>query len=257
MRDSDTGVDEAIVLVKALPPAGEGVGNAMSIAALDLYGNWLCLSPVSFRRVDDAQRFSRWDRLRFRWRQVKGVADPRVEVRRVDQRSIEIIGAVPPVEQAALLDRVVVDSLGAQAALGRSFALLKAEVLGFTFERVSAGELVRRGAKLAQLREQFELFGTAHVLPPEPCPYDFAYQLRDADGAHSFICQDWEMDAAFLKWRKQLGEAQALEAMVHRYGQELPLQGAGFTVSSQPLGSFDWKVHGVIPVTPVAQPTLF
>ena len=54
-----SGETEAIVLIKAAPHASQKHGETVCCAVIDLEGNWLRLYPVSFRHLDDAQKFGR------------------------------------------------------------------------------------------------------------------------------------------------------------------------------------------------------
>ncbi|HEY4545177.1 MAG TPA: hypothetical protein VIG90_01945 [Pedomonas sp.] len=263
LHDYDSRTLEAVILVKAAPQSGGVQGVSVFSAALDLYRNWLRLSPVSFRVPEEEQRFGRWDRIRFRGWKPSPAQDARPEARQVGQKTIEILGQLPRPEQAAFLSRVVVHGLRAEAEAGRSLALLKAEVLGFACEKLGPAEFVERCATFRQLREQLDLFGQSHLMPAEPIPYAFCYRLRDADGERVHTCEDWEMDAAFLVARKRHGEKKALEDLTRLYGEGLPRQGIAFimgtsaasaTSTTDPRG---WVVHGLVPFEDQPQATLF
>lgn len=266
MHDYDSRTLEAIVLVRAAPnavrmPAGAGQGAGVFCAALDLYHNWLRLSPVSFRAAEDGQRYARWDRVRFRAWRPSPAQDARCEVRQVGQKSMEIVGQLPRSEQAAFLGRVVTGSLRREQEAGRSLALLKADVLAFEAERVGPVEFVERCAVFRQVRGQLEVFGQGHLMPAEPIPYVFRYRLRDGDGERVHVCEDWEMHAVFLAARKRHGERRALEELVRLYGEELPRQGAAFVMGAC-AGAAEgdpayWAVHGVVPYKEQRQATLF
>src|SRR5436190_7164699 len=92
-----SGSTEAIVMVKAAPQVGRRHGETVCCAGIDVYGQWLRLYPVSFRALDDGQKFGRWDRIRFRCR--RPTDDQRPESRRVEQQSIEIVGSLKPAER--------------------------------------------------------------------------------------------------------------------------------------------------------------
>ena len=86
------GTSRAVVLVKAAPQASGSHGETVCVAALDEYGNWHRLYPLSFRELMPEQRFGRWDNIEFRWRLPEVAKDRRVESKRVEQDSIKIIG---------------------------------------------------------------------------------------------------------------------------------------------------------------------
>ena len=104
-----SGKSEAVVIIKAAPQVGQRHGETVCCAGIDLYGNWLRLYPVSFRQLEDGQKFGRWDRIRFDWRTPND--DRRPESRRVDQQSIEITGNMKPSERERFLAKSIVTSV--------------------------------------------------------------------------------------------------------------------------------------------------
>src|SRR5690242_17431107 len=65
------GEAEAIILVKASPHVSQKYGETVCCAGVTLAGEWVRLYPVTFRRLDDAKKFKRWDHIRFKWRAPK------------------------------------------------------------------------------------------------------------------------------------------------------------------------------------------
>ena len=84
------GEAEAIILVKASPQATQKHGETVCCAGVTDDGKWIRLYPISFRRLEEAQQFGRWNKIKFKWRKPKD--DQRQESCRVDADSIEIIG---------------------------------------------------------------------------------------------------------------------------------------------------------------------
>lgn len=262
MHDYDSRTLEAIVLVKAAPQDGGvqeagGPQGSVCAIALDLYGNWLRLSPVSFREAEAAQRLARWDRIRFHGWRPSHARDARPEARQVGQKTADIIGQLPRAEQGAFLARAAVHSLRPEARAGRTLALLQAELLRFEWERLDSAEFVERCAAFNHRLKQLELLGQEHLLPAEPVPYAFRYRLRDADGERLHACADWEMDAAFLAARKRHGEKGALEEMERLYGAAAARHGVAFIMGGPASAPESWAIHGLVPFEETPQPTLF
>src|ERR1700688_1984472 len=103
------GASEAIILVKASPQVGRRHGETVCCAGINDKGEWVRLYPVSFRTLDQAKQFRRWDRVRFRWK--KPQDDTRPESSRVDHQSIEVIGELKPKERLSFLTRLEVVSI--------------------------------------------------------------------------------------------------------------------------------------------------
>ena len=163
---SKSGEAEVIVIVKAAPQRGQKHGETVCCAGIDLQGNWLRLYPVAFRTLEDGQKFGRWDRIHFRWRLPND--DRRPESRRVDQDSIRVVGELPQRERQQFLAARIVTSLNRERAAKRSLALLKAQILQFSYERKSDKEIQSERANFAALRNQSDLFNTKPLIPYEP-----------------------------------------------------------------------------------------
>lgn len=181
-----SGETEAIVLIKAAPQIGQKHGETVCCAAIDLEGNWLRLYPVSFRHLEDAQKFSRWDRVRFNWS--LPTDDRRIESRRIDQQTLSIVGKLPKKERQDFLSSRIVTSLDKEREEGRSLALLQCEVLNFFYEKKSEEDIAEETAKFQAMRNQADLFNTKPLIPHRPAPYKFKYLYKTDDGA---IAESW------------------------------------------------------------------
>jgi hypothetical protein len=146
------GTSEAIILVKASPQIGRRHGETVCCAGINDKGEWVRLYPVSFRTLDQARQFRRWDRIRFRSK--KPQDDTRPESLRVDHQSIEIIGELKPKERLNFLARLEVSSINAVKAEGKTLALLRPKNLKFLIERKSTEALQEEKAKFQRLRRK-------------------------------------------------------------------------------------------------------
>jgi hypothetical protein len=238
------GTAEAVVLIKAAPQVSQRHGETVCCAAVDLHGNWLRLYPVAFRTLDDGQRFGRWDRIRFKWRRPRD--DMRIESRRVDQDSIEIVGSIKPSERERFLKRTIVSGLVKERQAGRSLALLKATIEEFLVERRSPEDIAADVARFAKLRAQPDLFNAKAVIPYSPCTYRFKYRYRTDDGERTGTCQDWEIEATFFNWSRRYGEEPAVAEMRRVFGEEYPRRGMLLAMGTHSLYPDVWLINGVV-----------
>lgn len=250
-----SGETEAVVIIKAAPQVGQRHGETVCCAGIDLEGNWLRLYPISFRTLDDGQKFGRWDRIRFRWRRPND--DSRTESRRVDQDKLQIVGELKKSERERFLSGSIVTSLDAERNAGRSLALLKAEVLEFTVENKADADLETEAQKFDALQAQPDLFNTKPIIPYKPCPYRFKYQYRTDDGVREGTCQDWEIEATFFKWAKLYGEDRALAEIRRVFGEEYPSKGMLLAMGTHSLYPNTWLINGVVRLNEVQQIALF
>lgn len=239
--------DEAFILVKAAPRASQTHGETVCIAAVDRTGAWCRLYPVSFRYMEQRQRFGRWDRITYRWRRPPVAQDRRSESRRVDDSSIEIIGTLPKNQRHALVDRIGVTSLARQLEQHRSLAMLKCEIIDFVPQRRTSGELDARRSTYAALERQGDLLAAlSDVIPRDPCPYAFKYRYRDDDGVHWGTCQDWETEATFMRRLFEMGEQPALNWMQQKFGEEYAREGMALAMGTHRWHPGQWLINGVI-----------
>ena len=250
-----SGATEAIVIIKAAPQVGQRHGETVCCAGIDLGGNWLRLYPISFRTLDQGQKFGRWDRVKFKWRRPSD--DRRIESRRIDQDSLEVVGTLKKGERERFLASSIVTSLNKERKEGRSLALLRAEILDFIVEEKGAEEIRKEAAKFDALRAQADLFNSKPLIPYRPCPYRFRYRYRTDDGEREGTCQDWEIEATYYNWEREYGRDRALSEMTSRFGEEYPAKGMLLAMGTHSQYPETWLINGVIRFDSVKQPTLF
>jgi hypothetical protein len=250
-----SGETEAVIIIKAAPQVSTKHGETVCCAGIDLEGHWLRLYPVSFRHLDDGQKFARWDRVRFRWSLPKD--DRRIESRRMDQESLEITGVLPRKERETFLEPLIVTSLDRERREGRSLALLRAEIVEFFYEKKSDGDIAEETAKFKALHNQHDLFNTKPLIPYRPAPYRFKYRYITDDGPREGTCQDWEIEATFFGWSRRYEEEGALERICQRWGEEYPEKGMVLAMGTHSLYPDVWLINGVVRLDEIQQMTLF
>jgi hypothetical protein len=249
-----SGSAEAVVIVKAAPQVGRRHGETVCCAGIDLYGNWLRLYPVSFRTLEQSKRFGRWDRIKFNWRLPND--DKRIESRRVDQQSIEIVGDLKQSERDKFLASAVVTSLLREREAGKSFALLKPEIIAFKIEKKKQDEIKDEKEMFDAIRAQADFFAQQVTNNYNPCPYNFKYQYRTEDGMREGTCEDWEIEATYHKWSGLYGEDRALTEMDRVFGKEYPAKGMLLAMGTHSLHQDTWLINGVVRQNDILQGSL-
>lgn len=249
-----SGEAEAVILVKASPQVGIKHGETVCCAGLTPNGEWLRLYPVTFRSLEDAKQFGRWDRVRFKWRRPKD--DARPESLRVDQESIEIVGKLQPAERASFLNPLEVTGLRAQAESGHSLALLRPREPRFFIEQKTDAEVEEERRDFMSILAQQDLFNSRELVPLAPCPYRFKYRYKTDDGDREGTCQDWETDATYFHWERKYGVEGALQAMKKRFGDEYAQKGVVFAMGTHSRYPDVWLINGVVRLDAAAQMAL-
>jgi hypothetical protein len=248
------GTSEAIILVKASPQVGKKHGETVCCAGVNDNREWVRLYPVTFRTLDQARQFRRWDRIRFRWQKPKD--DPRPESLRVDHQSIEIIGELKQKERLNFLQQLEVTSIEKVKAEGKTLALLRPRNLKFLVEKKSDGDFAEEKKKFAEFAAQADLFNSTPLIPYDPCPYVFKYSYTTDDCEREGTCQDWETDATFYNWSRHYGEQKALEYMQRVFGLEYPSKGMVFAMGTHSLYPDTWLINGIVRLDEIRQMSL-
>jgi hypothetical protein len=97
---------------------------------------------------------------RSRWKSWRGRLpndDRRLESRRVDQQSMETVGQLRKSERGRFLGKAIVTSLNREREAGKSFALLKPEIIAFKIEKKDAAEIEDEKQVFHAIRAQGDL----------------------------------------------------------------------------------------------------
>lgn len=253
--DVKSGTAKTVVLIKAAPVIGKKHGETVCCAGIDIYGHWHRMYPVSFRLLEDAKRFGRWDIVTYNWR--RPTDDDRIESRHVDSQSLEIIGTMKKTERANFLDKHIVTSLKGENEAGRSLALLRPTIKEFLIAPKSKSEVAAAQRKIDNYHAQGEMFAPPPGVPRVACPYEFKYKYSTDDGDRTGTCQDWETEATFYKWRTEYGEQGAISHMQETYGHKLPERGLYFAMGTHSLRRDQWLINGLVQLRATKQQSLF
>lgn len=253
---SRSGTTEAVVLVKALPHASTRHGETVCCAGIELtgQGGWLRLYPISFRHLDQAQKFGRWDIIRFTWRLPND--DRREESRRVEHRTLEVLRNLRRGERESFLATYEVNGLVPVFAANRTLALVRPREPRFVIERKTSVELDRERSQREAVHAQEDMFQLRHLVPLEPCPYRFKYAYRLDEGNREGTCEDWETEATYFRWRCEYGEERALADMRREFGERYPSEGMTFAMGTHSRFPDTWLIVGVIRLNAVRQTAL-
>ena len=230
---------ELTILVKAASQAHDNPNEIVYCAGVTPEGEWLRLSPVSFRSPVEAMRYKRWDRVKFR---AQATEDARPESLRVATHSMEIVGEVPHSKRRSMFDRLVVHSLAEAEARGATLALIRPRELKLTVRRKTPEEIAAEQAAYEQLAGAI---ATDALKPQKPFPFKFNYNYKTNDGAFEATYQDWEMGETLGNLSKSFGEAKTMSRMMQVYGKDYPNKGVAF-VMGRSSASDSWNIHALI-----------
>lgn len=267
-----------LITVKTYPTLSRKYGETVCTAGVRADGSWVRIYPVPFRRLDEAERYKKYDWLDIRL--ARNTSDPRPETFRPsgdnDFLAVDHVDTAEEwrdrrkllLETAKVYTRL--DDLIADAKANRaSLAVFKpTRVLDFIVEE---DEREWSAARLRDMRDatnQLDLFSdnswreTFQVIPK--LPWAFSYRFEDAAGRRSELqVLDWEAGALYWNClRRAAGnETLALAKVRQKYLDEFSLTDLHFFLGTTQQYHFvapnPWVIVGVFQVPHKRQTRLF
>lgn len=85
------------------------------------------------------------------------------------------------------------------------------------------------------------------IEPFEPTPHMLAFSYLDQAGVHhTHQCGDWETHTAFWNWRREYGEARALEFLRAKFEDEYAPKGLAFILGTLAKRPQQWTLLGIV-----------
>lgn len=246
------GRERVLILVKALPHDSR-IGETVCCAGVTEDLQWRRQFPIRFRHLKD-KKFQRWQWIDYSWRRPSD--DRRAESRRVDEESIVPGGVIPPAERAGFLTPLIVGSTKEAAARGQSLALIRPEDVQFSCRRKDAAQIAAERRIFAHAAAQHSLFDD-ELVALDPCPYEFRFRYRSADGRHDNACADWETAVTYWRLEKSHGEVAAVQRMKQLFGVEYLRKGVAFALGTHSRHPDTWLLIGVLRLDVSHQMRLF
>jgi len=247
--------------VKAQPHRSSRYFETVCCAGIGRDGKWRRQYPVPFRNLQDWQKFSRWQWIRYRY--VKSPKDLRRESQKVDPASLECLTEVPKPERSRLVNPLIRSSFADADARGESLTLLRPREFEFSWQQKTDAELADERLKHAELARQLSLLDKP-AKPLEPCPFRFLVKWTDQDGQlRRHESDDWESVGAFWNFRRLYGEAEALRTLKSKYEDEYVPRGLALAFSTHKRRNVthgaenQWLLVGLIRLDDNAQSDLF
>lgn len=201
--------------MKAQPHRSSKYFETVCCAGVGRDGKWRRQYPVPFRILNDGQKFRRWSFVSYSF--TRSTEDRRRESQKVIPESIVVTGELKRSERAKILNPLIRPSFADADSRGESLTLLRPSAIGLNHKKKSLGELEIERARHAKLANQLSIFDNT-AKPLEPCPVQFSLKWNDADGKlRHHECDDWETSSAYLRFRRDYGEEQAVNILRDKY----------------------------------------
>lgn len=277
----NTSREKILILVKTYPTPSTKYVETVCTAGIRADGSWVRIFPVPFRSYKEYQRY-----MKYQWVECsiyKSDKDKRPESFHIDQTYPLELGDHIGTEEAwekrrrLVLDKVQIftrqsELLEASRTNAASLAVFKPTALKLHWstaeiEEADPHRLASIKAQLAQRDFFEENYWRPDFKLAEPIPYDFKYEITDADGktfTHKII--DWELGALFLNQKRAKGVEGAKQDVMTKYGVDFLAPGTDIYLFMGTMYKFQkmnvanpWTIIGVAPFPRVAarQPDLF
>lgn len=261
--------ERVLVTVKTYPTLSRKYGETVCTAGLREDGTWVRIYPVPFRRLNEAEQYSKYDWLECRL--ARNTTDPRPETfRPVDEAELVECGHIDTDREWEERRRVVLgkarvydrlDELIAGAKANEiSLAIFKpTRITDFICEEETREWDPEKVREMRALTNQHDLFAdnswreTFKVIPK--LPYSFSYRFEDAAGKRSQLqVLDWEVGSLFWNCVRRAGndEAKAIKKVKAKYLDEFLKTDIHFFLGTtqqwHSVAPNPWVIIGVMPI---------
>ena len=272
------GQDRILITVKTYPTLSRRYGETVCTAGIREDGTWVRIYPVPFRRLDEEERYKKFDWIECKLQ--RNTSDPRPETYRFENMDeLRTVGHIGTkfnwrerrrllLKTARVYDRL--DELIAGAKANEvSLAVFKpTRVLDFSWEeddREWNPDKVRQIRKEIQQLDLFEdnTWRETFKLIPK-LPYNCSYKFEDATGRVSELqILDWEAGALYWNCLKTTdgNESKALAKIKQKYFDSFLKTDIHFFLGTTQQFHFvapnPWVIIGVFPIPHEPQMEIF
>ncbi|PHR91488.1 MAG: hypothetical protein COA69_09820 [Robiginitomaculum sp.] len=248
--------DECLILIKANPHLSSSHFETVCCAGIGRDGKWRRQYPISFRILDDKQKFQRWSWIKYDFIEPKN--DTRKESQKVQDNSIEIIGKASQAERTRCLEHLIFKNFKRPEAEQDSLTLIRPTMSEFYWKPKTPEDIAKLAKKHAGVVSQGSLFH-ADARPLIQCPYSFHIKwLDDLGVSHDSTCDDWETSATFFVRRKTLkSDDLALQSMAQTFNVDYPKKGMAMAFSTHSRRHWQWLLVGLLRADHIEQQSLF
>ena len=210
----------------------------------------LRLYPIRYRHLPKDRQFDRFDLIEMDAERPRD--DHRPESRHVDEDSIRIVSLgkdLSDVAKVRLWKPFIAPNLKAlheeNKATGRSFGIVRPDPdsLKFFIEKEDQASAADRAINQAAF-QQASLFDAPLAKRPTP-EYAFGYRFTCDGHAHRHYLHDWEVQAAYIAYRKRYGDT-ALDKLQQEYGQNIPTRNPHFIMGTMKAHPQTFIVIGIL-----------
>jgi hypothetical protein len=234
----DAGREQILVLVKALPRAGDRTGETAFCAGLTADREWRRQAPLP--EAGRMRAFARWQWIAYDWRLAGGAAGGGDH--HVFPGTVEPGLRMAELERPGFLEPLITATPAEAADLGLALVRPRDPLLAWRKKRSDRLDGERHAYAVAADRLAYLGGGRA----PEPCPYEFRLKYDLDDGHRDDPCLDWELAALYAEHEKRDGEKRALEVVDQTVNLDYARHGMACVLAAELGRPERWHLVGVL-----------
>lgn len=267
-----------LITVKTYPTLSGKYGETVCTAGVREDGTWVRIYPVPFRRLEEKEKYRKFDWLECRL--ARNSSDPRPETfRPIDEDELEPVGHINTDDKWRERRRILLKTACVYERLDELIAGAKANklslavfrptrVFDFTWEEEARDWDPHKLREIRDITNQHDLFSdnswrkTFQVIPK--LPYSFSYKFEDATGKRSELqVLDWEAGALYWNCLRSTDgdELKALTKVRQKYFNSFLENDLHFFLGTtqqwHQVAPNPWVIVGVFPVPHEKQLGLF
>lgn len=240
------------ILVKAFPQPSVKYEETVCCAGItEDTGELLRLYPIRYRRLDQANQFDRFDLVAM---EMTKDSDPRPESYHINEDSIRLIESGKTLSEQAkvqLWKPFIAPSLKAlleeNKRTQRSLGIIKPDPGSLQFKIKPATTSDAEDQQIADLVFQQASLIEEPLKPLDRPRYSFSYHYTCDGYPHKHQIHDWEVQAAFIHYKRRYKtEEQALAMMTQEYQQNIPERNLHFIMGTMKAHPQTFIVIGLL-----------
>jgi hypothetical protein len=242
------------IIVKAYPQPSAKYQETVCCAGITEETNeFLRLYPIRYRRLAKADQFNRYDLVEMT---ITKDTDPRPESYHVNEDSIRLLERektrkLSDESKVRLWKPFIAPSLEALNAdnksSGRSLGIIRPDPGSLEFEVKPINETSAEDKEVMEMVYNQTSLLEDPLEPLEKPKYSFSYHYKSAGKPHHHQLHDWEVQAAFFKFKKRYGsDEKALEKLKDMYQNNIPGQNPHFVMGTMKRRPYQFIVVGLL-----------
>ena len=238
------------ILVKAYPQPSQSYEETVCCAGITEDGKQLLrLYPIRYRRLNKVHQFKRFDLVEMA---VYKSEDSRPESYKVVEDSCRVLARDPlsPDAKVKLWTPFIVPSLetlqNEQQINGRSLGIIRPDQGSVQFKIRKAQDASKDDQEVTQIQyKQMSLLEDPLISLPPP-EYAFSYRYTSNGKQHEGQIHDWEVQAAYVNYRKRYGHDDALNKLRYEYENNIPNRNLHFIMGTVKARPWQFLIIGLL-----------